>query len=195
MVACHAYDGRFYFWGWVEDLFRDGEQIFYVIPSLHEHTQYAVVLVARPRGHAFGDLLLYHAAATGYAVFVVENLEKYLARYVVGIIPDDAEAVGEYAVERQFQEILFEYASVEGGEVGAQIGDRFTVDFDDREIVPRGQEKLRENPCARADFEYRHSPVIFYRVGDASGYVQIFQEMLSQKFFRFYGRAHNRDYF
>ena len=83
-------------------MFWYGKQVFYIVPCLHQYAQYTIIFIARSRSHALGDLFLYHAAATGYEVFVVEYFEKYLARYVVRIIADDAETPGKSFIETQF---------------------------------------------------------------------------------------------
>ena len=73
----------------------------------YEDAKDSVCFGARFGGKAFANLFLYHSAAIGDVLLVVEHLEKYLARNVIWIIASEHELFTvEEAVELHFQEVI-----------------------------------------------------------------------------------------
>ena len=168
----------------------NGEEIFYIVPGLQQHAQYPVGLAAGRGGHAFGHLFLNHAAATGYAVFIVENLEKYLARYVVGIVADDAEGAFVELGQVELEKVFGDNTVAQLGKVLLQVFDRLGVELDHREVVAFVQQKPGEDSHAGPHLEHGHAFIAGQGVGNRLGYAQVGEKMLSQRFLGFDHVAH-----
>ena len=78
LITRHTDDGTLNLGRRIEDTGFDGEKIFDMIPSLNQHGEDAILLIARLRGHTQGYLMLDHTCATGYEVFIVEHLKEDL---------------------------------------------------------------------------------------------------------------------
>ena len=185
LVAGHPDDRRLDFGRGIEHVLGNGEEIFYIVPGLQQHAQYPVGLAAGRGGHAFGHLFLNHAAATGYAVFIVENLEKYLARDVVGIVADDAEGAFVELGQVELEKVFGDNTVAQLGKVLLQVFDRLGVELDHREVVAFIQQKPGEDSHAGPHLEHGHAFVAGQGVGNRLGYAQVGEKMLSQRFLGF----------
>lgn len=88
----------------------DGEQVFAVVPGLKKHGEDAAVAVARRGADALGHFLLQHAGGNRYAVAVVKDTEKYLARDIVREIAYQGHVLtGKHGVEVHLQEVGLHY--------------------------------------------------------------------------------------
>ena len=112
-----------------------GEQIFDVVPSLHQHAENAVGLAAFLGGHAFGHLFLHHAHHFYHLFFVFQHLEENLAADVVREIAYDGHVLLPVLAEVGTKEVALDEMVTEGGEVDLQVVDGLMVDFDDLEFV------------------------------------------------------------
>ena len=109
IIAGHADDGAFHFWGRVENMFADGKEIFYFIPCLYQYAQDAVGFAARSGSDTFGYFFLYHSGTARDDVLVFQHLEKYLAGDVVRVITGQYERLSvEQPVKVHFQKIVFD---------------------------------------------------------------------------------------
>ena len=91
LVTCHTNDGALYLGRRIEYIRLDSEKILYMVPSLNQHGQDAVLFVARLRSHTQSYLVLDHARTTGDEILIIEHFEKYLRRDVVGIVASQHE--------------------------------------------------------------------------------------------------------
>ena len=85
-VARHADHGTLHLGRRIEHTWLDGKEIFDIIPSLNQYRQDAILLIAWLLSHAESHFVLNHTSTTRNQVLVVEHLEEYLRRDVVGII-------------------------------------------------------------------------------------------------------------
>ena len=165
-------------------MFVDCEQVFHIVPRLYHHTQHTVGLAARCGSHALGHLLLYHASATRNEVFVVEHLEEYLARYVVGIVAGEHKlAPCKHIAEVHLQKVALDDIVAQLGEVGMEVWHRLAVDFHHFQFALFFQQKLSQHARAWSYFEYRNLLTGIDRVSNATCDAHIGQEVLSEKLF------------
>ena len=109
VVARKPYHGTLHLWRRVEHRWLYGEEVLHVVPCLHQHRQYAILLVTRLGGHAKSHLVLYHARAAGDEVAIVEHLEEYLRRDVVGVVACKHELPpSEHLVEVHAEEVALD---------------------------------------------------------------------------------------
>ena len=210
VVARHADDGRLHL-GWrVEDGGLDGEEVLDIVPRLDEHGEDAVGLRTGLGSHAQRHLVLDHARAAGDEVAVVEHLEEDLRRDVVGVVAREHKlAAAEELAEVHAEEVAGDESptltlpSREGrepyprpfvrregcgecGEVLAEVGDGLAVDFYGADGARLREQELREDAHAGAYLEYGNVGARIDGVGDAAGYRQVGQEVLTKVFLRFY---------
>ena len=206
VVARHADDGRLYLGGRVEDGGLDGEEVLDIVPRLDEHGEDAVDLRTGLGGHAQRHLVLNHSRTAGDEVAVVEHLEEDLRRDVVGVVAREHElAAAEELAEVHAEEVAGDESptltllsepyprplpsregSGECGEVLAEVGDGLAVDFYGADGARLREQELREDAHAGAYLEYGNVGARIDGVGDAAGYRQVGQEVLTKVFLRFY---------
>ena len=146
------------------------KEIFHLVPSLDQYAQDTVGLAPRSGSDAFRHFLLNHTGAARNQVFVVQHLEEYLARYVVRVVACQYKRLSlEYVFQLQFQEIVFDDVSFQGGEVFFQISHRFEVEFHHFHFAFLLHEELGEYAHARADFQYRKFRTRVHRIGNVVG--------------------------
>ena len=186
-VARHAYHGALHLWRRVEHPLVHGEEILHVVPRLYEHAQDAVGLRSRGGGHALGHLALDHARAAGDEFLVVEHLEEYLRRDVVGVVAGEHKlAAVENAAEVHAQEILADDVVAQGGEVRVEVVHALLVYLNGLHLPPFRHEILGQHAHAGAYLQDGQCRAGVHRVGDALGDVEVGQEMLSEILFRSY---------
>ena len=196
-VAGHADNCRLHLWRRVEDRGFDREEVFHVVPRLDEHREDAVGLGARLCNHALGHLALDHARAAGDEVAVVEHLEEYLRGDVVGVVAGEHELPSaEKVVQVHAQEVAGEQEPLslprlcmDGRElrkVFSEVGDGLAVDLDGCHLARLWQQELREHTHARPNFEHGNVRTGIDGVGDAAGYREVGQEVLTEVLLRLY---------
>ena len=186
VIARHANNSAFYFWGRIEHVFAYGEEVFHPIPSLYQYTQNAVCLAAGTGCDTLGNLFLYHARTARYQFFIIQHLEEYLAGYVIRIIARQYERLSvEQALQVHFQEVVFDDVILQLRVGFPQIGHRFIIHFHNFYRALFGQEKLGQHSHARSYFQYRKIGTGVYGVGNVLCYFQVFQKVLAEKLFRF----------
>lgn len=191
-ISREADDGRLHLGRRIEHRGLDGEEIFHIVPRLHEYGEDAVGFRARAGGHAQGHFVLDHARATGDELAIVEHLEENLRGDIVGIVAREHEFPAfKRLVEIHAEEITFdnrEYggAEVRGGEIVLEVFYTFAVDFHGFQLALFLSEKLREDTHSRPYFKDGDVGTGIDRVGDAAGNVQVAEEVLPEIFLGFY---------
>ena len=171
----------------VEHTGLDGEQIVDTVPRLHKHRQNAVGLTAGRRGQTLRHLALDHARAAGDEVAVVEQLEENLRRDVVRVVAREHKRLSaEHRAEVHAQEVVGDDMLAQTGETLVEVGHRLGVDLDDLQRAPLTVEKLGEHAHARPYLEHGQTGTGVDGVGDAAGYGQVGEEMLTEVLLRSY---------
>ena len=166
VIARHANNSAFYFWGRIEHVFAYGEEVFHPIPSLYQYTQNAVCLAAGTGCDTLGNLFLYHARTARYQFFVIQHLEEYLAGYVIRIIARQYERLSvEQALQVHFQEVVFDDVIFQLRVGFPQIGHRFIIHFTHTRQYQIGSIGNENGVHAIAPF--RISPQRFQRLSPA----------------------------
>lgn len=165
----------------------DGEQVFAVVPGLQQHGEDAAVAVARRGADAFGHFLLQHPGGNGYAVAVLQDLEKYLTRDVVREIAYQRHFLTrKYRVEVHLQEVGLHHVQVRVQVV--QESDAFGIQFHAFQRSPGVHQVFGQDAHAGSDLkdgEVAPRAGVFRQlpgrngVGYARGDVLVVQEMLS----------------
>ena len=186
-VAAQADDGALDLGRGIEDRFIDREEVFDVVPRLQQYREDAVLLRSGGLGQAYGHLLLDHADALGHPVAVFEDAEKDLRRDVVGEVADHTERALETPAQIHLQEVALDQPGREVGVVRAEVVHAFGVDLGavGREVAAF-QQKPGQHPHAAAHFEHvagGFGRSARERAADLARYVQVRQEVLSQRFF------------
>ena len=109
LVACHAYHRALHL-GWrIKHILINREQIFHIIPRLDEHAENAVGLGTRLSLHALCHLTLNHTRAARNQILVINHLEEYLRRDIVGVIAGQHERLTvEELMEVHAEEVAFD---------------------------------------------------------------------------------------
>ena len=166
-------------------MFVDCKQIFHPVPGLDQYAQDTISLAAGTSCHAFGHFFLDHSRTTGDQVFIIQHLEKNLTGDIVWIITRQHERFSfEQLSQVHFEKVLFNDVVSQSRKVFAQIGHGFKVEFHHFERSFLGHEELGEYSHTRSDFQDRKLRACIYGVGNVLGYLQVFQEVLSQKLLR-----------
>ena len=113
----------------------NGEEVVYVVPSLHQHAEDTIGLAAFLGSHALGHLLLHHADHLNDLFLVFQHLKENLAADVVGEVADDGHILFPELAEVGAEEIAFNQSFSEYGEMLLQIRDGLLVDFDDMKLI------------------------------------------------------------
>ena len=166
-VAGHPYHGAFHLGGRVEHVLVHRKEVFHLVPGLNQYAQDAVRLASGAGGDAFGHFFLYHSCAARNQVFVIQHLEKNLARYVIRVVACQYKRLSvENVFQFQLEEVVFDDVSFEGGEVFFQISHRFEVQLHDFHFAVLLHQELGEYAHTRAYFQNRQFGTRVHRVGN-----------------------------
>jgi len=183
LVTCHADNGALHLGRRIEHTWLDGEEILYMIPSLNEHREDAVLLVAGLRGHAHSYLVLNHTGAAGNEVLIVEHLEEYLRRDVVRIIAGKHKLLPvEHLAKVHAQEIAGDNIVREARKILLQILYTLAVDLDYLEGTGLLYQILGHDTHARTNLQHWDVGTGIDGIGNALGDIQVGQEVLTEIF-------------
>ena len=181
IVALHADDGALHLWRRIEDRRLDGEEIFHVVPCLNEHRQDAIGLRPWQGGHAQGHLALDHPRATWDEVAIIEHLEENLRRDVVGIVTRQNKLLAlEQLAEVHAQEVLTDDIVVQAREMLIQVGHALRINLHDTQRPRLFSQILRQHTHTGSDLQNGQVRADVNGVGDATGYREVGQEVLTE---------------
>ena len=146
----------------IENRLIDRKKILDIVPRLQKHRKDAVLLRAGRFGQPHGDLLLDHADAFRHQIAVLQHLEEYLRRDIVGKIADDLQPSGKQFAQVHLQEVAFHQTRREFGVMRMQVFDAFRVDLGpvgDDVVAP--EQKLRQHAHAAPDLQHVAAPGSF----------------------------------
>ena len=86
IVARHSHHSTFHLWRRIKHSWLNCEQIFHIIPQLHQHTEYTIRLITRLSSKTFSHFFLNHPRTAGDEMAIIKHFEEYLTRDVVRII-------------------------------------------------------------------------------------------------------------
>lgn len=180
-VARHADDGTLDLRWRIEDILVNLEEILHIIISLDKDTQDAIGLRPGRGGDALCHLPLDHSRATGDEILVLQHLKEDLGGDIIGIITREHKRLPLKDLrEIHLQEVGADDILMGDVEVLMQPLHTLGVDLHDTHAAAFLTEILRQHTHARPYFQDGDIRTGINGVGDALGYRQIGQEMLTE---------------